>query len=438
MKRSSLHGTALRRICGSAAIVAISASLLPSASFAEARFSITGIASNFTSPGGALSFSFTALTDRPANRASESEAVTITGLAGPSAVSVSGDGSPQFRIDGGALASSGTISNGQTLSLSILPTSWNTTTTGSVTVGGGDPVPFSVTTAPAPTVTLATSVIPDADVGQSYNSGSGFNFETLASFTGGSTSAPPTPSDIDWSLSGLPAGMSFDVGTGVLSGTPTTAAEGGTDLTVTATFEAGITDSETYTLFVFEDPLVVEGGGGGGGGGGAAACTDPGDLCADGTTFLAGQTVGGDYLYAQPVQASAQRHQADVTCAAIGAGWRPVYTVAERNLLAIPGDPANIDGVTFWGQNEITGVSGSYDPGVGAVVNSCTWSARLYSISSPLGDGNFNLHSPTGQSSSYHTLGTVQTQNNCNTTTPPVNAQTYPYVCMKLEPTLLP
>jgi hypothetical protein len=432
-------GATLRKIRGSAAAIAILSVLIPSALIADARFSITGIATGFdASSGSESSGSFTALTDRPANRASESQTITISGLSGPETVTVSGHASTQIRIDGGSLASSGTISNGQTLSISLFPTSWNTTITGSVTIGSADPESFSVTTAPAPTVDLVSSSIPDGDVGSAYNGGSGFNFGTLASFTGGSTSEPPVPGDLSWSLTGLPAGMTFDVVTGVLAGTPTSEAEGDNSITVTATLEAGITDSETYSLLIFEDPLVAEGGGGGGGGGSSGPCTQPGDICADGTTFLAGQTPGGNYLYAQPVSLAARRDQADTNCAAIGAGWRPVHTADERNLLAIPGDPANIDGVTFWALNEITGVSGGFDPDIGAMVNSCTWSARRYSISSASGDGNFTLHNPTGTSSDYFTLGTVQTQNNCNTTTPPVNAQTHPYVCIKLEPELLP
>jgi hypothetical protein len=225
---------------------------------------MTGIAFGFGSgeaPDDAPeTFSFAPLADRPANRASESGSVTISGLGdGVSAsVETEGEADPQVRIDGGSLASSGVIQNGQTLSISLFPTAWGATVTGYVTVGSGAQVPFQVTTAPAPVVTLAASPLPDADVGQSYGDGSGFDFKTLVSFTGGSVSEPPLAVDVTWSLSGLPDGMSFDASTGVLSGAPAT--EGEATLTVTATLEAGIADSEIYTLYIFDDTLDIEGG----------------------------------------------------------------------------------------------------------------------------------------------------------------------------------
>lgn len=165
-----------------------------------------------------------------------------------------------------------------------------------------------------------------------------------------------------------------------------------------------------------------------------ATCETPGQVCDDGTTIFA----GGTYMYAEGKFAPQRWDQANATCTAIGAGWRLLNSPTERSLLAIPGDPLAVDGmIILWGEATITGVSGSFVPGVG-VVNTCTWGARRYQLRSQNQDGNFVLHTPWGISQNYFTLGSVQTTNNCNTTTPPVNAQTYNFVCVNVSATPLP
>lgn len=165
-----------------------------------------------------------------------------------------------------------------------------------------------------------------------------------------------------------------------------------------------------------------------------ATCETPGQTCDDGTSIFA----GGTYMYAEGKFGALRWDQANAYCTGIGSGWRLLNSPTERDLIAIPGDPLAVDGmVTLWGESTLTGVSGSFVPGVG-VVNTCTWSARRYQLRSQAQDGSFVLHTPWGISQNYFTLGSVQTTNNCNTTTPPVNAQTYNFVCVNVSATPLP
>lgn len=82
-------------------------------------------------------FDFTNLTNQLFSTLVTSNVVTITGIGpDPVSVSISGGGSPQFSVAGGAWVTSGTITNGQTLQLRMTTSpSSNTTLTATVTVG---------------------------------------------------------------------------------------------------------------------------------------------------------------------------------------------------------------------------------------------------------------------------------------------------------------
>jgi hypothetical protein len=83
-------------------------------------FSVTSISANWsvttrsqdTTPNA---FSFTNLTNQTVSTTILSDVVTVAGFDGPLSVSISGQGSPQIQINGGAWVTSSSISPGQTL-----------------------------------------------------------------------------------------------------------------------------------------------------------------------------------------------------------------------------------------------------------------------------------------------------------------------------------
>lgn len=104
------------------------------------------------------SFSFVDLTAQLRNTVIPSNVVNITGITGNVLVSISGDGNPEFRVNGGAWTTSGTIQNGQTLQLRLTSNAaYSTISTATVTVGSASdqwdvtteddttPSPFSFT-----------------------------------------------------------------------------------------------------------------------------------------------------------------------------------------------------------------------------------------------------------------------------------------------------
>lgn len=90
-------------------------------------------------------FGFASITDVEPNTLVASAPITITGIDVPVDVSVSGSGSPEFRINGGTWGTTGQIENGQTLEvrLTSAPNYWdgvtifNTTRQAVLTVGEG-------------------------------------------------------------------------------------------------------------------------------------------------------------------------------------------------------------------------------------------------------------------------------------------------------------
>lgn len=265
---------------------------------------------------------------------------------------------------------------------------------------------------------------PTANAGadQTVESGAGVTLSAVGS-------TDPDPGDVlsyAWSQSSGPAVTLSDPASATPSFTAPTLIS--TDPAATLVFSLVVTDddgaaSAADTVSVTVNPPT-----------GPVDCDTPGQTCADGTSLFA----GGTYMYASGKFGPLRWDQASAYCAGLGSGWRVLNSPTERNLLAIPGDPLAVDGmVTLWGEAALTNVSGSFVPGVG-VVNTCTWSARRYRLRSQAQDGSFVLHTPWGISQDYFTLGTVQTSNQCSTTTPPVNAQTYNFVCVKVTASPIP
>jgi hypothetical protein len=101
-------------------------------------------------------FTFSDVTGAVTNTLTTSSAITITGINSATSVTVSGDGSPQISINGGAWVTSGSISNGQTLAVRLTSSASDNTTLSATVVAGGVSDQWDVTTAVADCATLWT------------------------------------------------------------------------------------------------------------------------------------------------------------------------------------------------------------------------------------------------------------------------------------------
>lgn len=218
-------------------------------------------------------FAFNAVTSAGINSTITSDAVQISGVNGAVSASIPEGNGALFRIGSGPDAGNitwapegfldhtevaATVSDGDWVMLSLTASgSYETEVTTSLTIGNGSAL-FSVTTGSEPaSITITSGSVPDAEKNQAY---AGFDFTTVASVSGGSTSSPPTVNDLAWSVTGgvLPAGMSLSAA-GDLTGTPTEI--GSFNFTVQAEL-GGQTASASYSIIV-NDPdgsFVIEGG----------------------------------------------------------------------------------------------------------------------------------------------------------------------------------
>ncbi|MFC1433924.1 putative Ig domain-containing protein [Streptacidiphilus sp. N1-3] len=155
----------------------------------------------------------------------------VTSTFGQGRVAIWGDSSP---VDDGTGSSGNTLYNGWSdpggtdAALALNATAW--LATGSGSTGGGGAV--SVTNPGSRTATVGTAT----------------SLQLAASDTAGGT--------LRWTATGLPAGLSLNATTGLISGTPTTA--GSSSVTVTASDSTGPTGSASFTWTV-----STSGGGGG-------------------------------------------------------------------------------------------------------------------------------------------------------------------------------
>ncbi|MFC1418008.1 putative Ig domain-containing protein [Streptacidiphilus cavernicola] len=154
----------------------------------------------------------------------------VTSTFGAGRVAIWGDSSP---VDDGTGSSGNTLYNGwddpggTDAALALNATNW--LSTGSGGTGGGGAV--TVTNPGTRTATVGTAT----------------SLQLAAGDTAGGT--------VSWTASGLPAGLSVNPATGLVSGTPTTA--GSSSVTVTATDSTGPAGSATFTWTV-----TAAGGGG--------------------------------------------------------------------------------------------------------------------------------------------------------------------------------
>jgi len=91
-------------------------------------------------------FSFTDVTAQALNTVITSDSVVIEGITGATAVTISGDGTPQFRINGGSWGTTGNITNGQTLELRLTSANADTTMRSATVDVGGVTNQWDVTT----------------------------------------------------------------------------------------------------------------------------------------------------------------------------------------------------------------------------------------------------------------------------------------------------
>lgn len=91
-------------------------------------------------------FTFTDQTGVATSTLITSNSVTITGIDASTPVSVSGDGSPEIRINGGGWATSGNIENGQTLEVRLTSNAANSTMNSATVDVGGVTDQWDVTT----------------------------------------------------------------------------------------------------------------------------------------------------------------------------------------------------------------------------------------------------------------------------------------------------
>lgn len=233
---------------------------LASKGHADSSIHLTGIAAGFQPQGGGtpapddrpdlVAFSFPAVTNATAFQPASSNEALITGIDTEIPVTVTGDGAPMLRINSGVSVSSGTVSEGDLISVSLIPDDWEKTFSATVTAGSEQAV-FSVTTGPEP-ITVALST-PPTSLAASQNVAFTTDLSPSASVSGGPKADPATIEDITWSVvsGALPAGLSLNASTGVLSGTPSAF---GTFSFVVRAAIGSVQDEETYQIVVEKAP----------------------------------------------------------------------------------------------------------------------------------------------------------------------------------------
>ena len=110
---------------------------------------VNGVTSNWVVTTGPFTFALAGKTGVALNTVTVSDPVTLSAFLPPSAISLSGDGSPEYSIDGGAYtAAAGTVSGGQTLRVRLTASSLRDAERVATVTIGSQTANYSVRTAP--------------------------------------------------------------------------------------------------------------------------------------------------------------------------------------------------------------------------------------------------------------------------------------------------
>lgn len=158
-------------------------------------------------------FSFLASVNADPNTLTTSQAVTITGLEAPAAVTVSGTGAPEISLDGGTTWSAGgSVANNGTVTVRLTSGGFGETRNATVTIGGISET-FSVTTRSSndtPVLTAftdQTGVEPGVLITSAAITVTGIESSVNASVSGDGSPELSTDDGNSWTSSGTPVSV---------------------------------------------------------------------------------------------------------------------------------------------------------------------------------------------------------------------------------------
>ncbi|MDR5655331.1 putative Ig domain-containing protein [Ruixingdingia sedimenti] len=278
-------------------------------------------------------FFFSEVTEWDAGLVASADAI-ISGIDVPAPASVSGNGDPRLSFTDITLVKNGLISNGDKLTVSLVPPDWESTYNATVTVGGKT-ADFTVKTRIQPvSITLADVGTISATQNQTFN----LDFKTLATVTGGPKANPANASKMSWSIgnaeSALPKWLSLDASTGILSGTP--ADKGSTSFEVVGTY----LDTEGRRVYRIDvGGVVLE-----------VAQISVGNLHACAVMTDGGVKCWGDGAYGKTGQGSTDDITVPTNVTTLGKNIRQVSAGGSHTCAVLTDDTAKCWGSGVYGQ----------------------------------------------------------------------------------------